>query len=117
MTEIRHFVRLKTKIAANECGVMLGPLTVCLSKFKQKAASSHKKRWEHDVRLALDVDEKFTFYSGENNILDEKHAFDQRSYPISSGVGRFLYVGAKVSMHRHGLALALLSFHNATQME
>jgi hypothetical protein len=98
MTEIRHFVRLKTKIAANECGVMLGPLTVCHSKFKQKAASSPKERWEHDVRLAMDVDEKFTFYGGVNNIFGEKLAFDQLSYPISSGVGRFLYVGANVTM-------------------
>jgi hypothetical protein len=90
MAVIRHFVRLKTKIAANECGVMLGPLTVCHSKFKQKAVLSRKERWGHDVRLAIDVDEKFTFYVGANNIFDEKPAFDQLSYPISSGVGRFL---------------------------
>ena len=57
-----------------------------------------KERWEHDVRLAYDVDDKFTFYGGVNNIFDEKPAFDQLSYPISSGVGRFLYVGAKVTM-------------------
>jgi iron complex outermembrane recepter protein len=58
----------------------------------------YKERWEHDVRLAIDVDEKFTFYGGVNNIFDEKPSFDQLSYPISSGVGRFLYVGAKVTM-------------------
>jgi iron complex outermembrane recepter protein len=58
----------------------------------------YKERWEHDVRLALDVDERFTFYGGVNNIFDEKPAFDQLSYPISSGVGRFVYVGAKVTM-------------------
>jgi iron complex outermembrane recepter protein len=56
-----------------------------------------KERWEHDVRLAFDVDDSFTFYGGVNNIFDEKPAFDQLSYPVS-GVGRFLYVGAKVTM-------------------
>jgi iron complex outermembrane recepter protein len=57
-----------------------------------------KERWEHDIRLAYDVDKKFTFYGGVNNIFDEKPDFSQLSYPISSGVGRFFFVGAKVKM-------------------
>jgi hypothetical protein len=36
MAEIRHFVRLKTKIAAIECGDMLGPLAASRTDFKQK---------------------------------------------------------------------------------
>jgi hypothetical protein len=36
MAETRHSVRLKTKIAAIECGDTLGPLAVRFPKFKQK---------------------------------------------------------------------------------
>jgi hypothetical protein len=32
-----------------------------------------------------------------NNIFDEKPDFDELSYPVS-GVGRFIYVGAKVKL-------------------
>jgi hypothetical protein len=36
MAEIRHFVRLKTKIAAIECGFTLRPVTARFAKFKRK---------------------------------------------------------------------------------
>ncbi len=57
----------------------------------------YKELWEHDIRLGLDVNDKFTFYGGINNLFNEKPEFDQLSYPVS-GKGRFFYVGAKVSM-------------------
>jgi outer membrane receptor protein involved in Fe transport len=56
-----------------------------------------KERWEHDVRAAFDLDNGFEFYGGVNNIFDEKPDFDELSYPVS-GVGRFIYVGAKVKL-------------------
>ena len=57
----------------------------------------YKERWEHDLRAAFELDNGFEFYGGVNNILDEKPSFDQLSYPVS-GVGRFIYVGAKVKL-------------------
>jgi iron complex outermembrane recepter protein len=56
-----------------------------------------KERWEHDVRAAFQLDNGFEFYGGINNIFDEKPAFDSLSYPVS-GVGRYMYVGAKVKL-------------------
>ena len=56
-----------------------------------------KERWEHDVRASFKLDNGFQFYGGVNNIFDEKPSFDQLSYPVS-GIGRYLYVGAKVAL-------------------
>ncbi|MBB5687666.1 TonB-dependent receptor plug domain-containing protein [Sphingobium boeckii] len=57
----------------------------------------YKERWEHDLRLSVDVGDRFTLYGGVNNIFDSKPSFDQLSYPVS-GIGRFLYAGAKVKL-------------------
>lgn len=57
----------------------------------------YKERWEHDVRAAFELDNGFQFYGGVNNLFDEKPSFDQLSYPVS-GVGRYLYVGAKIAL-------------------
>jgi iron complex outermembrane recepter protein len=56
-----------------------------------------KERWEHDVRAAFELDNGFQFYGGVNNLFDEKPAFDSLSYPVS-GIGRYIYVGAKVKL-------------------
>ena len=56
-----------------------------------------KELWQHDVRIALDVDKRFTFYAGVNNLFDQKPDFDDFNYPIS-GLGRFMFVGAKVKL-------------------
>ena len=56
-----------------------------------------KELWQHDVRVAVDVDKRFTFYAGVNNLFDQKPAFDDFNYPIS-GLGRFMFVGAKVKL-------------------
>lgn len=57
----------------------------------------YKELWQHDVRVAYDVDKRFTIYGGVNNVFDQQPDFDQYSYPIS-GLGRFMYVGAKVKL-------------------
>jgi iron complex outermembrane recepter protein len=54
-----------------------------------------KERWEHDIRAAFELDNGFQFYAGVNNLLDAKPDFTSLSYPVS-GVGRYLYAGAKV---------------------
>jgi len=56
-----------------------------------------KELWQHDVRLAYEVEEKFTFYGGVNNLFDQKPAFDDFAYPIS-GIGQAFYVGASVKL-------------------
>jgi iron complex outermembrane recepter protein len=55
-----------------------------------------KERWEHDIRASFQLDNGFQFYAGVNNLLDEKPDFTSLSYPVS-GIGRYLYAGAKVS--------------------
>ncbi len=56
-----------------------------------------KERWEHDIRAAFELDEGFQFYGGVNNLFDELPALGSLSYPVS-GIGRYIYVGAKVRL-------------------
>lgn len=56
-----------------------------------------KERWQHDVQVAFDVDDKFRFYIGGNNIWNQKPDRFSSNYPISF-VGRYLYAGARVTM-------------------
>lgn len=58
-----------------------------------------KPRWEHDIQVSFDVDDRFTFYAGANNVFDQKPDFASLFYPVS-GVGRFLYAGARVHLPR-----------------
>ena len=51
---------------------------------------------QHDVRVAYDVDDRFQFFAGVNNLTDELPKLGNLSYPIS-GVGRFLFAGVKVN--------------------
>jgi iron complex outermembrane recepter protein len=51
-----------------------------------------KAKWEHDIQASIDVDEKFSFYAGVNNLWDQKPDFASTSFPVSA-VGRFFYVG------------------------
>ena len=55
-----------------------------------------KELWQHDLQAQLEVDERFSFYGGVNNLADQKPdiGFDT-NVPISP-VGRFIYLGAKV---------------------
>jgi outer membrane receptor protein involved in Fe transport len=55
----------------------------------------YKELQQHDVRVAYQVDDRFQFYAGVNNITDQTPDIAELSYPIS-GVGRFLYAGFKL---------------------
>jgi outer membrane receptor protein involved in Fe transport len=53
--------------------------------------------WDHNIRVSYDVDERFNIYAGINNLTDQKPDFADFNYPIS-GIGRFFYVGARLSL-------------------
>lgn len=54
-----------------------------------------KQLWKHDVYAKLDVGNQFEFFGGINNLLNEKPAIGQNSYPVSA-VGRYFFAGARV---------------------
>jgi outer membrane receptor protein involved in Fe transport len=55
-----------------------------------------KAHWQHDIYASLNVQKKFTFFAGVNNLFDQKPDIGTLRYPVSS-VGRFFFAGAKVS--------------------
>jgi outer membrane receptor protein involved in Fe transport len=57
----------------------------------------YKERWEHDIRAQIEVNDRFTLYGGVNNIFEQEPDIGQLSYPVS-GIGRYFYAGAKVSL-------------------
>lgn len=59
----------------------------------------YKELKQHDLRLAYDVNDRFQFYAGVNNLTDQTPDIGQLSYPIS-GIGRFVYAGFKVQTDR-----------------
>jgi outer membrane receptor protein involved in Fe transport len=56
-----------------------------------------KEHWQHDIYAAVDVQKKFTFFLGVNNLFDQKPDIGTARYPVDS-VGRFYYAGAKVKL-------------------
>ncbi|CAM8649021.1 TonB-dependent receptor domain-containing protein [Sphingobium cupriresistens] len=57
----------------------------------------YKEKWQHDLYVAYDVDERFRFYVGANNLFDQQPSIASSNYPISY-VGRYMYAGAKITM-------------------
>ena len=57
----------------------------------------YKEKWQHDIYVALDVNDRFRFFMGANNIFDQQPAIAASNYPVSF-VGRYLYAGAKITM-------------------
>lgn len=57
----------------------------------------YKERFEHDVRVAVEVGDRFQVYAGVNNLFDYKPDIGMLSYPVS-GIGRYLYAGAKITL-------------------
>ncbi|WP_235600788.1 MULTISPECIES: TonB-dependent receptor domain-containing protein [unclassified Sphingobium] len=59
----------------------------------------YKEKWQHDLYVAYDVDDRFRFYVGANNLFDQRASIGTTSdsYPVSF-VGRYLYAGVKLSM-------------------
>ncbi|RYD61776.1 MAG: TonB-dependent receptor, partial [Sphingomonadales bacterium] len=55
----------------------------------------YRSKFEHDVQVAVDVNEQFRFYGGVNNFTNEKGDAGSSSYPYSA-IGRYLYAGARV---------------------
>ncbi len=56
-----------------------------------------KAKWEHDLQFGIDVGERFNFYTGVQNLFNQKPEFGYRSYPASA-MGRYFYAGAKISL-------------------
>ncbi|WP_241527320.1 TonB-dependent receptor domain-containing protein [Sphingomonas turrisvirgatae] len=56
-----------------------------------------KPRWEHEIQLAVDVNDRFTFYAGANNLFDSKPDIGLSNYPVSA-IGRYLYAGFKAKI-------------------
>ena len=57
----------------------------------------YKEKWQHDLYVAYDVDDRFRFYVGANNLFDQQPSIASTNYPISY-VGRYMYAGAKIRM-------------------
>lgn len=51
-------------------------------------------RHTHDVQVAFDVQDRFRFYVGVNNLTDQKPDLST-SYPVNA-IGRFFYAGARM---------------------
>ncbi|WP_420145487.1 TonB-dependent receptor domain-containing protein [Sphingobium sp.] len=57
----------------------------------------YKEKWQQDIYVAYDVDERFRIYVGANNVFDQQPSIASSNYPVSF-VGRYMYAGAKISM-------------------
>jgi outer membrane receptor protein involved in Fe transport len=57
----------------------------------------YKEKWEHEMQVSFNVQDRFTFYAGANNLFDEKPDIAASSYPISA-LGRYLYAGARIKL-------------------
>ena len=57
----------------------------------------YRERWEHELYMAVDVDDKYTLYGGVNNLFDRKPDDGATAFPVSA-VGRSFYVGVKAKL-------------------
>lgn len=57
----------------------------------------YKERFSHDIAVTWEVDDKFEFYGGVNNIFDQKPDIGAMNTPISA-MGRYMFVGARVKL-------------------
>jgi outer membrane receptor protein involved in Fe transport len=55
-------------------------------------------RHTHDLQASYRVNDRFSFYGGARNILDQKSDVGSFTYPVGSPYGRFLYIGARVNL-------------------
>ena len=55
----------------------------------------YRELWLSDLQLRFDVDARFGFYGGVNNLTDQRPDEDSYDLPAPS-IGRFLYAGASV---------------------
>ena len=54
-----------------------------------------KDYWQHDLQVSFDVNKRFSFYAGVNNLTNEQPDFASTDYPVS-GIGRYYFAGVKV---------------------
>jgi outer membrane receptor protein involved in Fe transport len=54
-----------------------------------------KERWEHDIQVAVRVNDAFSFYGGVNNFTDQQPSVAALSGTPVSPVGRFFYFGIR----------------------
>ena len=56
---------------------------------------SFNARHTHDLQVALDVNDRFRFYTGVNNLTDQKPDISV-NYPVNP-IGRFFYAGVRIA--------------------
>lgn len=56
-----------------------------------------KARWQHDIYVSYDVNDRFQIYGGVRNLWGQEPDLGTRIYPVSA-VGRFGFVGARVKL-------------------
>ncbi|WP_404480620.1 TonB-dependent receptor domain-containing protein [Novosphingobium sp. BL-52-GroH] len=56
-----------------------------------------KEKWEHELYISANVDDRFTVYGGVNNLFDTKPDIGAVAYPVSA-VGRSFYLGVKANV-------------------
>ncbi|MBB4839351.1 outer membrane receptor protein involved in Fe transport [Sphingomonas kyeonggiensis] len=71
---------------------MAGDPTIVAEEYKYL-----KQRWQHDIYLSYDIDQRFQIYGGVRNLFGQMPELGTRIYPVNA-VGRFGYVGAKVKL-------------------
>lgn len=57
----------------------------------------YKEKWEHELFVSYDVDDRLNVYAGVNNLFDTKPDVGGVAYPISA-VGRSFFLGAKAKI-------------------
>jgi outer membrane receptor protein involved in Fe transport len=57
----------------------------------------YKERWDHELYVSLNVDDRFDIYGGVNNLFDTKPDIGATAYPISP-LGRSFYMGVKAKL-------------------
>lgn len=55
----------------------------------------YKEMWQHDIYVAFDVDKKFQFFGGVNNVFGQRPDIGSFSQPIGA-LGRYFFAGVRV---------------------
>ncbi|MFC3580103.1 TonB-dependent receptor plug domain-containing protein [Sphingomonas hylomeconis] len=56
-----------------------------------------KELWQHDIYASVDVNDRFQFFGGVNNVFGQRPDIGTDSYPVSS-IGRYMFAGARVKL-------------------
>ena len=57
----------------------------------------YKEKWEHELFISYDIEDRYEIYAGINNLWDTKPDVAGVAYPISA-VGRSFYLGVKAKI-------------------